>query len=93
MAQDLVIFPSELSKVVSKTFIKDFIDQSAGHSLNPYEFLVLVVSFRTGSGKYKNLEDSIFVASETVRSLDDKHFEAGFKISKVYSTKTDVTLQ
>lgn len=51
-----------------------------------------VVSFRTGAAKYKNLEDSIFVASETVKSLGGGGFRAGLKISKVYSTKTNIAL-
>jgi len=53
---------------------------------------VFVVRFRTGAKKYKNLEDSIFVASETVKSLGGGVFRAGLKISKLYSTKTNVTL-
>ncbi|MCJ1272291.1 hypothetical protein MMC21_000077 [Puttea exsequens] len=54
---------------------------------------VFIVSFRTGAAKYKNLEDSIFVASETVKALGGGYFRAGLRISKLYSTKTDVTLQ
>lgn len=54
--------------------------------------LVFVVSFRTGAARYKNLEDSIFVASETVSSLPGGAFRAGLKISKLYSTPTNVTL-
>ena len=54
--------------------------------------IVFLVSFRTGAAKYKNLQDSIFVASQTVASLDGKSFRAGLRISKVYSTKTNVTL-
>ena len=53
---------------------------------------VFVVSFRTGAEKYKNLEDSIFVASETVKALGGGYFRAGLKISKLYSTKTNVEL-
>lgn len=53
---------------------------------------MFIVSFRTGAAKYKNLEDSIFVASETVKSLGGGDFRAGLKVSKVYSTKTDVLL-
>ena len=53
---------------------------------------VILVSFRTGTPKYKNLEDSIFVASETVKSLGGGAFLAGVRISKVYSSKTNVTL-
>ncbi len=54
--------------------------------------VVFVVSFRTGSDKYRNLEDSIFVASETVRALGDGTFRAGLRISKVWGTKTNVTI-
>lgn len=54
---------------------------------------VFVVSFRTGSAKYKNLEDSIFVGSETVRALGNGVFRGGLRISKVLSTKTNVTLE
>lgn len=53
---------------------------------------VFVVSFRTGAAKYKNLEDSVFVASETVKSLGGGDFRAGLMISKVYSSQTNVTL-
>lgn len=45
--------------------------------------------------KYKNLENSLFVASETVTSLrggKDGDFRAGLKISKLFSTKTDIYL-
>lgn len=54
--------------------------------------LVFVVSFRTGAAKYKNLEDSIFIASKTVKSLGSGGFRAGLRISTVYLTKTDITL-
>ncbi|KAL6722359.1 hypothetical protein ACLMJK_001466 [Lecanora helva] len=54
---------------------------------------VFVVSFRTGAPKYKNLEDSIFVASETVKSLGGGFFRAGLRISKLYSTQTNITLE
>ena len=53
---------------------------------------VFVISFRTGSAKYKNLEDSIFVASETVKALGDGDFRVGLRVSKVFGTKTNVTL-
>ena len=52
---------------------------------------VFVVAFRTGAAKYKALEDSIFVGSETVRSLPGgKRFLAGLQVSQVLSTKTNV---
>ncbi|KAL9073862.1 MAG: hypothetical protein Q9161_002694 [Pseudevernia consocians] len=35
-----------------------------------------------GSAKYKNLEDSIFVASETVKALGDGDFRVGLRTSK-----------
>lgn len=49
-------------------------------------------SFRTGTAEYNYLEESIFAASETVKSLGSEEFQAGLKISKLYSTKTGVTL-
>ena len=54
---------------------------------------VFVVSFRTGSAKYKNLEDSIFVASETVEAPGHGVFRTGLRASKVFPTKTNVTLE
>ena len=54
--------------------------------------VVILVSFKTGTTKYKNLQDSIFVGSETVKSLGGGTFLAGVKISKLYSSKTNVTL-
>lgn len=56
-------------------------------------YSVFVVSFRTGSAKYKNLEDSIFVGSETVKALGDGVFRGGLRISKVFSTATNITLE
>ncbi|KAL8710653.1 MAG: hypothetical protein Q9220_004877 [cf. Caloplaca sp. 1 TL-2023] len=53
---------------------------------------VILVSFKTGTAKYKNLQDSIFVASETVKSLGGGAFLAGVRISKVYSSETNVIL-
>ena len=54
---------------------------------------VFVVSFRTGSAQYKNLEDSIFVGSETVKALGNGVFRGGLRISKVFSTQTNITLE
>ncbi|CAL8578668.1 hypothetical protein XPA_004436 [Xanthoria parietina] len=53
---------------------------------------VIPVRFVTGTPKYKNLQDSIFIGSETVKSLGGGAFLAGVRISKVYSAKTNVTL-
>ena len=54
--------------------------------------VVFVISFRTGSDQYRNLENSIFVASETVKALGDGTFRVGLRLNKVYATKTNVTL-
>ena len=54
---------------------------------------VFVVSFITGFVKYKNLEDSIFVGSETVKALGNGVFRGGLRISKVFSTATNITLE
>ncbi|KAI4231903.1 MAG: hypothetical protein LQ349_005313 [Xanthoria aureola] len=53
---------------------------------------VIPVSFVTGTPKYKNIQDSVFIGSETAKSLGGGAFLAGLKISKVYSAKTNVTL-
>ncbi|CAD6583131.1 MAG: hypothetical protein ASARMPRED_001240 [Alectoria sarmentosa] len=55
-------------------------------------YSVFVISFRTGSAKYQNLENSIFVASETVKALGNGNFRVGLRVSKLYGTKTNVTL-
>ena len=54
---------------------------------------VFVIGFRTGSAEYKNLDDSIFVASEMVKALGDGDFRVGLSISKVLGTNTNVTLE
>ena len=54
--------------------------------------VVFTVSFKTGAKKYKDYEDSIFVGSETVRSLGNGVFQAGLKGSKLLSTPTNITL-
>ena len=54
--------------------------------------LVILVSFRTGTSKYNNLEDIILVGSETVKSLGGGAFKGGVRISKLYSSKTNITL-
>lgn len=51
-----------------------------------------MVSFRTWAKKYKNLEDSVFVGSETVKSLGGGVLRARLRMSKAYSTKTNMTL-
>lgn len=55
-------------------------------------WVVFVVSFRTWAKKYKNLEDSVFVGSETVKSLGGGVLRARLRMSKAYSTKTNMTL-
>ena len=57
-----------------------------------YWTIVILIGFKTGTAKYKNLQDSIFVGSETVKSLGGGTFLVGVKISKLYSSKTNVTL-
>lgn len=54
---------------------------------------MFVVSFRTGSAKYQNLEDGIFVASETVKALGNGDFRVGLRVSKVFATQTNITLE
>ena len=49
-------------------------------------------SFVTGSAKYKNLEDSVFVGSTAVRpEKENWTFVVGFRMSKVYCVQTNVT--
>ena len=50
-------------------------------------------SFYGGSEKYSVLQNSVFVASETVASSDKPgHFLVGMKISKVWPKNTTVTI-
>jgi hypothetical protein len=50
-------------------------------------------SFAAGAGKYKSLEDSIFVGSTAVRpGTENGTFIVGFRISKVFSAPTNVTV-
>ena len=50
-------------------------------------------TFRGGSDKYANLQNSIFVASETVSdSPNPNEFYVGLKISKVFNSNTSVTI-
>ncbi|KAF2095108.1 hypothetical protein NA57DRAFT_68106 [Rhizodiscina lignyota] len=52
-----------------------------------------VPTFRGGSEKYANLQNSIFVASETVSdSPNANEFYVGMKISKVFATNTSVVI-
>ena len=54
---------------------------------------MFVPTFRGGREKYANLQNSIFVASETVSdSPDPNYFYVGIKISKVFPVKTDVVI-
>lgn len=54
---------------------------------------VLVPTFRGGDSHYKTLENSVFVASETVSDSGiPGKFILGVKISKVYANRTNVTI-
>uniref|UniRef100_A0A8H7KBB0 Uncharacterized protein n=1 Tax=Bionectria ochroleuca TaxID=29856 RepID=A0A8H7KBB0_BIOOC len=69
-------------------------ETTTGKSI-PYgeTYSVWRVEFQGGSARIANLRNSIFVASVTVS--DGEHpdeFVVGFKISKVYNTKTDVVI-
>ncbi|KAF6228482.1 hypothetical protein HO133_008212 [Letharia lupina] len=55
-------------------------------------YSVFVVSFRTGSAKYKNLEDSIFVASETVEAPGHGVFRTGLRSSNMVNLRTQKRL-
>jgi len=56
-------------------------------------YSVWVPTFRGGSAKYANLQNSIFVASETVSdSPVPGQFYVGMKISKVFCTNTSVVI-
>lgn len=54
---------------------------------------MFVVSLRTGPAKYQNLEDSIFVASETVKALGNGDFRVELRVSKLFATQTNTTLE
>ena len=55
--------------------------------------LVWVPTFEGGDEKYANLQNSIFVASETVSdSPNPNEFYVGMKISKVFCTNTSVVI-
>lgn len=54
---------------------------------------VWVPTFYGGDADYANLQNSIFVGSETVSdSAVPGQFYVGLKISKVFSTNTSVTI-
>ena len=54
---------------------------------------VWVPTFRGGSARYTNLQNSIFVGSETVSDSEvPGQFLIGVKISKVFATKTNITI-
>ncbi|KAG9191398.1 hypothetical protein G6011_09486 [Alternaria panax] len=56
-------------------------------------YRVLTPTFRGGDAQYKVLEDSVFVASETVSDSGIAgKFILGVKISKVFAAKTNVTI-
>ncbi|KAB2102318.1 hypothetical protein AG0111_0g9428 [Alternaria gaisen] len=56
-------------------------------------YRVLVPTFRGGDSHYKTLENSVFVASETVSDSGiPGKFILGVKISKVYANRTNVTI-
>ncbi|KAM0157144.1 hypothetical protein ACHAPF_011432 [Botrytis cinerea] len=56
-------------------------------------YRVLTPTFRGGESKYKTLENSVFVASETVSDsgIPGKFF-LGVKISKVFASRTNITI-
>jgi hypothetical protein len=55
--------------------------------------IVLIPAFRGGESHYKTLENSVFVASETVSDSGiPGKFILGVKISKVYASKTNITI-
>jgi hypothetical protein len=54
---------------------------------------VLTATFQGGEGEYESLENSVFVGTETVSDSGiPGKFLLGFKISKVYPTKTNITI-
>lgn len=56
-------------------------------------YLVWIPTFRGGSAKYANLQNSVFVASETVSDGPNPgEFYVGMKISKVFCTNTSVVI-
>ncbi|KAM0123311.1 hypothetical protein ACHAP3_011231, partial [Botrytis cinerea] len=55
--------------------------------------IVLTPTFRGGESKYKTLENSVFVASETVSDSGiPGKFLLGVKISKVLASRTNITI-
>ncbi|KAF5874779.1 putative lipase gdsl protein [Botrytis fragariae] len=56
-------------------------------------YRVLTPTFRGGESKYKSLENTVFVASETVSDSGiPGKFLLGVKISKVFASKTNITI-
>ncbi|KAE9374668.1 hypothetical protein N431DRAFT_464902 [Stipitochalara longipes BDJ] len=56
-------------------------------------YSVWVPTFRGGSDKYANLQNSIFIASETISdSSNPNEFFVGLKISKVFNTNTSIII-
>ncbi|EUC39502.1 hypothetical protein COCMIDRAFT_10407 [Bipolaris oryzae ATCC 44560] len=56
-------------------------------------YRVLIPEFEGGESEYKILEDSVFVASETVSDSGvPGKFLLGVKISKVFAAETDITI-
>jgi hypothetical protein len=54
---------------------------------------VLIPIFRGGEAHYKTLENSVFVASETVSDSGiPGRFILGVKISKVFASNTNITI-
>ncbi|KAI9658380.1 MAG: hypothetical protein M1821_002513 [Bathelium mastoideum] len=71
-----------------------FTNTSRGLSV-PYgsSYSVWLPTFRGGSAKYENLQQSVFVGSETVSNSDTPgEFLLGLKISKVFATETNITI-
>lgn len=57
------------------------------------DLIVLIPTFTGGESKYKTLENTVFVASETVSDSGiPGKFLLGVKISKVFASKTNITI-
>ena len=55
--------------------------------------LVWVPTFRGGDDSFANLQNSVFVGSETVSDSDTPgEFLVGIKISKVFNVVTNITI-
>jgi hypothetical protein len=54
---------------------------------------VTIWSFATGTDKYRDLENSVFVGSTAVRpGIPNGTFVVGFKLAKVFSQPTNITV-